>query len=895
MKLMIASRIKQQKSKVERKKMADDEQRNLKQEIEFLSRLIQNHTKSSTMPCNPSTDVRCNEQRVKNWIIPGNSKCIHRKLNSNLSSYYHKKEHRYLPYPYRTVNLKADHGTSCNRSLRSSEIIAKSRFKLVRPPSSSVASLAPITIQRHKLASETKVKEQSTVPSLLVSNNSTSVAEKASKMSLINSNSVLSSAYVVKKEYQEAKSQAEPSFMIRSPMLQRKHHLASVINDYNRNTSVPVMKTLTFRKDSCLTDVKDITKCHRRSTALSKSGKAPSTIMTKSVCKKTNSIKTQLKNTMLVKDKSSYDDPKDLRCFSNLLQTAVSSKENHFLNEKFHKDTKQEYYPNLLSSLNRKRAKQFKASRTFVKQPVTNRASVVQLNTSRERVTQTRLIRRYKLSDKTTKLVRTPLIKIVKSKYKVINKKVQQGKTSFQNRKMLAPVEKSKCDYKPAVRSKKNKLHLTGGSTWNWNKNSFTYRNWTCQAHHHILKPASKHVSKKRNVFLRNKFIRKPDYQQISRKNHTKMVIIGGLMYRASNMKLSMAVKPNENKKLGHKTYKLPQRGKHSKPQVQVVIVRGVRYQMDPSGRTLQKISNMNSEDKAWTKESSSSVLKRIDLGRATYVQTKPGVLTKTGFCEARTFASQAVSRSIKCVLEASQKKTKRKTNQYCMFFNRFGKCHKRNTCPYIHDPEKVAVCTRFLRGTCKVVDCLFSHQISPDKMSVCSFFLQGRCNHDKCPYRHVNVNPNAEICRDFLKGYCPARDQCKKQHILSCPEFKKTGQCLKGSSCLLSHPVKSNVKSTWPSIPQKEEMPMLIQVEKEIKHCQESISESKNSVKETEDEGIHPPSKLPSLPSYISLEDHSKKEAPGSVQETKAGKGELSLQIRPNFLVRFTPALKHK
>ncbi|XP_022254691.1 uncharacterized protein LOC106470382 isoform X2 [Limulus polyphemus] len=836
------------------------------------------------MPCstsfvrNPSTNIRCSEKRVKNWIIPGNNKCIHRNLNSNHSLYYHKKEHQYLPYPYRIVNHKADHVKCPDMSSRSSEIIAKSRFKLVRPPTSSVASLTPITIQGHKLASETKTKEQSTVPSLLVSNNSTSVVKKAHKMSLINSTSVLSSASVVKKKFQGAKSQAEPSSMIiSSPMFQKKHQLVSVINDHNRNTSVSVMKTLKFRKDSCVTDFKDITKCNRRNT----------------VFKKQNSIKTQSKNTMHVKGKASYDDPKDLICSSKMLQKAVSSKENQFLNEKFHNDKKQEYYHNLQGSSNRKLTKQLKAARTLVKQPTTNRAPIVQLSTSREFVTQTRLIRKCKLSDKTTKLIRTPLIRIVKSKYKVINEKVQQGRTSFQNRKILSPVEKSRCDYKPVVRSKKNKSHIIGGSTWNWNKKSFMYKKRTCQAHHQILKPTSKHVYKGYHMFLKNKFIRKPDHQQISRKNQTKMVIIGGLMYRASNMKLSRAVKLNGNKKLGHKTCKLLQRGKHSKSQV--VIVRGVRYQMDPSGRTLQKISNMNSENKAWTKESSRSVLKRIDLGRATYVQTKPGVLTKTGFCEARSFASQAVSRSIKCVLEAFQKKTKRKTNQYCMFFNRFGKCHKRNICPYIHDPEKVAVCTRFLRGTCKVVDCLFSHQISPDKMSVCSFFLQGRCNHDKCPYRHVNVNPNAEICRDFLKGYCPARDQCKKQHVLSCPEFKKTGQCLKGSSCPLSHPVKSNMKSTWPSIPQKEEMPLQVQDKKEIKHCQKSISESKDSIKETEDEGIQPPSKLPRLPSYISLVDHSKKETPESVQDTKAGKGELSLQIRPNFLVRFTPAFKHK
>lgn len=29
------------------------------------------------------------------------------------------------------------------------------------------------------------------------------------------------------------------------------------------------------------------------------------------------------------------------------------------------------------------------------------------------------------------------------------------------------------------------------------------------------------------------------------------------------------------------------------------------------------------------------------------------------------------------------------------MYYNRFGRCNRGQHCPYIHDPEKVAVCTR--------------------------------------------------------------------------------------------------------------------------------------------------------------------------------------------------------
>ena len=62
----------------------------------------------------------------------------------------------------------------------------------------------------------------------------------------------------------------------------------------------------------------------------------------------------------------------------------------------------------------------------------------------------------------------------------------------------------------------------------------------------------------------------------------------------------------------------------------------------------------------------------------------------------------------------------------------------------------------RFLRGTCQVTNCPFSHRVAPDKMPVCTHFLRGSCSRDPCPYRHVNVARDAEVCPGFLKGFCP-------------------------------------------------------------------------------------------------------------------------------------------
>ncbi|XP_077207431.1 zinc finger CCCH domain-containing protein 3 [Paroedura picta] len=176
----------------------------------------------------------------------------------------------------------------------------------------------------------------------------------------------------------------------------------------------------------------------------------------------------------------------------------------------------------------------------------------------------------------------------------------------------------------------------------------------------------------------------------------------------------------------------------------------------------------------------------RLDFAHCSPGYTPPGCPSRSA--TSRYIASRAVQRSLAIIRQAKQKKEKKK--EYCMYYNRFGKCNRGESCPYIHDPEKVAVCTRFLRGTCKKTDgtCPFSHKVSKDKMPVCSYFLKGICSNSDCPYSHVYVSRKAEVCPDFLKGYCPLGEKCKKKHTLVCPDFSKNGTCPKGSQCKLQH-----------------------------------------------------------------------------------------------------------
>ncbi|XP_063565641.1 zinc finger CCCH domain-containing protein 3 isoform X1 [Gorilla gorilla gorilla] len=104
------------------------------------------------------------------------------------------------------------------------------------------------------------------------------------------------------------------------------------------------------------------------------------------------------------------------------------------------------------------------------------------------------------------------------------------------------------------------------------------------------------------------------------------------------------------------------------------------------------------------------------DAGSRPLLRT--GRLDPAGSC-SRSLASRAVQRSLAIIRQARQRREKRK--EYCMYYNRFGRCNRGERCPYIHDPEKVAVCTRFVRGTCKKTDgtCPFSHHVSKEKVVV--------------------------------------------------------------------------------------------------------------------------------------------------------------------------------
>ncbi|XP_063259003.1 zinc finger CCCH domain-containing protein 3 [Prinia subflava] len=280
--------------------------------------------------------------------------------------------------------------------------------------------------------------------------------------------------------------------------------------------------------------------------------------------------------------------------------------------------------------------------------------------------------------------------------------------------------------------------------------------------------------------------------------------------------------------------------------------------------------------------KTSSSPVRARDLSTRTPIRAalrlhstpSPGVsppgLSRYSTC--RYIASRAVQRSLAIIRQAKQRKKKK---EYCMYYNRFGRCNRGESCPYIHDPEKVAVCTRFLRGTCKKTDgtCPFSHKVSKDKMPVCSYYLKGICSNSNCPYSHVYVSRKAEVCQDFLKGYCPMGEKCKKKHTLVCPDFAKKGVCPKGARCKLLHPQKrrhpqrvggdgehNTPPSKWRRIQEASGRsdPAQLQDDGEVP----GPSSAEQEVKFLKEEDSKPSSCLQKLPSFISLRSP---ESPGS------------------------------
>ncbi|PLB37165.1 CCCH zinc finger protein [Aspergillus candidus] len=163
---------------------------------------------------------------------------------------------------------------------------------------------------------------------------------------------------------------------------------------------------------------------------------------------------------------------------------------------------------------------------------------------------------------------------------------------------------------------------------------------------------------------------------------------------------------------------------------------------------------------------------KKVTLAGVTFVRSKNGNLHRLG------------------AVTSKRKQIPKKKNELCTRFTTTGTCYKGPTCPYIHDPNKVAICKDFLQtGKCNAgISCDLSHEPSPHRSPTCMHFLRGRCANPECRYAHIRLTPGAPVCRDFANlGYCEKGEACEQRHDHECPDYSNTGTCNK-KRCRLPH-----------------------------------------------------------------------------------------------------------
>ncbi|XP_030831015.1 zinc finger CCCH domain-containing protein 3 [Strongylocentrotus purpuratus] len=351
---------------------------------------------------------------------------------------------------------------------------------------------------------------------------------------------------------------------------------------------------------------------------------------------------------------------------------------------------------------------------------------------------------------------------------------------------------------------------------------------------------------------------------------------------------------------------------KHSRSLV--VIAKGVHYHQSRSGKSLRRISGSSPilpasssahrwpSNTRWKQGSLSSVW----TASAHRVYQRQGAMKVSS---TQWVANRVLRRTIQSKIQRGHKDLK--SQPYCKFYNRYGRCHRGDKCPYIHDPEKVAVCTQFLRGTCKKTDgsCPFSHKASKDKMPVCVYFLKGVCNRDDCPYSHVKVSKKAEVCQEFLHGYCPRGAKCKNKHTLDCAEFNETGQCKLGNKCPLWHRKRKTKSEGRKGVKRRasegEKVPSKRSNTRE-KHTSKSKQDTAlvEDVYSKADDGDDIDTQKTddesgSMPSFIALDSDSNQSTPDDSTSKKTSSlhfgGRPALKIRPLFAPSMGASTSHQ
>ncbi|KAL5044957.1 hypothetical protein BDW71DRAFT_185189 [Aspergillus fruticulosus] len=195
------------------------------------------------------------------------------------------------------------------------------------------------------------------------------------------------------------------------------------------------------------------------------------------------------------------------------------------------------------------------------------------------------------------------------------------------------------------------------------------------------------------------------------------------------------------------------------------ISVNDIPFRVSRGGGKLIRVSN--------DPNTASNTPKRVKVAGVTFVRSKNGNLHRLGAVTSKRMPSAV-----------------KKKDELCQRFTTTGTCYKGPSCPYIHNPNKVAICKDFLQtGKCSAgSNCDLSHEPSPHRSPACVHFLRGRCSNPECRYAHVRVTPGAPVCWAFATlGYCEKGETCEERHVHECPDYANTGVC-KRKHCRLPH-----------------------------------------------------------------------------------------------------------
>jgi hypothetical protein len=230
------------------------------------------------------------------------------------------------------------------------------------------------------------------------------------------------------------------------------------------------------------------------------------------------------------------------------------------------------------------------------------------------------------------------------------------------------------------------------------------------------------------------------------------------------------------------------------------VSVLGNLFKVVAQGNKLEKFQGSNTFEWGGDVDNSVTTPKRIKVAGVAFHRSKNGNYWRKGAVAAsRTKSSYSVRQNLIGLRSGTTK------DKLCRYFTKagitkgpgwedltVGSCAKGQSCRYIHDPDKLALCPAYLKDNCPLTadQCPLSHTPDAHRSPTCLHFNRGHCDKGAdCRYAHIKTNPSAPLCRDFaLLGYCSLGDKCEQRHVFECPDFTGTGECPRGGRCKLPH-----------------------------------------------------------------------------------------------------------